>query len=178
MGKKNRRWTEDEDEFLKFAFKKELSLEEMEEALEGRTKSAIKSRILQKGLRRNRPKREIDGLLRCSRCKKYKPKSEYIQMSDGSYYYYCNQCKTELNKQKHLKKKKEKSLEQANQFFKDKITVNDGNKTKVCSKCGIEKSVEEFHWAIKGKKLSPICIECKKIENSNYNNKSLRTRGF
>lgn len=178
MGKKNRRWTKEEDEFLEFAFNKKLSLDEMEEALDGRTKPAIKSRILQKGLRRNFPKREKDGLLRCSRCKEYKPKSEFIQMSDGTYYYYCNQCKTELNKEKYLKKKKEKSLQQANQFFKDKVTVNEGKETKICSKCGIEKNVEEFHWAVKGKRLSSVCSECKKIANSEYNNKSLRTRGF
>ena len=178
MGKKNRRWTQEEDEFLEFAFNKKLSLEEIENALEGRTKYAIKSRILQKGLRRNAPKREKDGLLRCSHCGKYKPKSEYIQMSNGSYYYYCNTCKTELNKEKYLKKKKEKSLEQANKFFKDKVTVNNGKKTKICCTCGIEKNVEEFHWEIRGKKLSPMCRTCKKIANSKYNDKSLRTKGF
>lgn len=178
MGKKNRKWTEEEDEFLQFAFNKKLSLDEIEQALDGRTKSAIKSRILQKGLRRNAPKREKDGLLRCSHCKEYKPKNEFIQMSDGSYYYYCNTCKTLLNKEKYLKNKKQKILEQANLIFKNKVEVNDGKSTKKCSKCGIEKNVENFHWLVKGSKLSPICSECKKIVNAKYNEHSLRTRGF
>ena len=178
MGKKNRKWTEEEDEFLKFAFNKKLSLDEMEKALDGRTKSAIKSRILQIGLRRNYPKREKDGLLRCSHCKEYKYKDEFIEMSDGTYYYYCNTCKTLLNKEKYLKNKKQKNLEQANLIFKSKIEVNDGKQTKICSKCGIEKDVEDFHWLVKGSKLSPRCSECKKEANAKYNEHSLRTRGF
>lgn len=178
MNKKYNRWTEEEDEFLEFAFNKGLSISEMEEALDGRSKSAIKSRITKKGLRRNFPKREKDGLLRCSHCKEYKPKDEFIQMSDGTYYYYCNTCKSKLNKEKYLKKKKEKALEKANEIFKDKITVNNGEKTKVCSKCKIEKDVEEFNWEVKGKKLSSMCKNCKKEMNAKYSIKSLRNRGF
>ena len=99
MSKKGTRWTKEEDDFLEFAFKKGLSLSEMEEALEGRTKNAIKSRTIHKGLRRNFPKREKDGLVRCSHCKDYKPKEEYLVLGNGKYYCYCNKCRTILNKE-------------------------------------------------------------------------------
>lgn len=178
MSKKGSRWTQEEDDFLEFAFKKGLSLSEMEEALEGRTKNAIKSRTIQKGLRRNLPKREKDGLIRCSHCKEYKPKEEYLVLANGRYYCYCNQCRTLLNKEKYLKKKKEKAMQKANESFRDKVEVNNGLKTKICSRCGIEKDVEEFHWELKGKKLSSMCNTCKKEVNAEYKNKSLRTRGF
>lgn len=178
MSKKGSRWTKEEDDFLEFAFKTGLSLNEMEEALEGRTKNAIKSRTIQKGLRRNFPKREKDGLVRCSHCKEYKPKEEYLVLSNGKFYCYCNECRTLLNKEKYLKKKKEKTMQQANKTFKTKVEANNGLKTKVCSKCGIEKDVEEFHWEQKGKKLSSMCKACKKKSNAEYQKKSLRTPGF
>ena len=178
MSKKGTRWTKEEDDFLEFAFKKGLSLSEMEEALEGRTKNAIKSRTIQKGLRRNFPKREKDGLIRCSHCKEYKPKEEYLVLANGKYYCYCNECRKILNKEKYLKKKKEKAMQKVNESFRDKVEVNNGLKTKVCSRCGIEKDVEEFYWESKGKKLSSICSKCKKEANAQYQKKSLRTRGF
>lgn len=178
MSKKGSRWTKEEDDFLEFAFKKGLTFEEMEEALEGRTKNGIKSRSVQKGLRRNFPPREKDGLIRCSHCKEYKPKEDFILLGNGKYYCYCNECKTELNKEKYLKKKKEKTLEQASESFKDKIEVNKGSNTKVCSRCKEEKDVEDFHWAIKGKRLSSVCSECKQELNTEYQEKSLRTKGF
>lgn len=178
MIKKGSRWTEEEDNFLKFAFKKGLSLNEMEEVLEGRTKNAIKSRCLAIGLRRNFPKREVNGLIRCSHCKEYKPSDEFIKLSTGKYYCYCNFCKTKLNKEKYLKEKKEKALLKASKNFKSKIEVNEGSSTKKCSKCGKIKDVEDFHWEIKGKKLSSICGECKNKANIEYRKKSLRNKGF
>lgn len=178
MSQKGSRWTEEEDSFLEFAFQKGMSFDEMEEALEGRTKNAIKSRSILKGLRRNFPKREVDGLLRCSHCKNYKNKDEFILLGNGKYYCYCNECKTALNKEKYLRKKKEKVMQESSDVFKNKIEANNGVNTKRCSRCGIEKDVEDFHWKIKGKKLSSYCNECKKIINAEYQEKSLRTRGF
>lgn len=178
MSKKGSRWTKEEDDFLEFAFKKGLSLSEMEEALEGRTKNAIKSRTIYKGLRRNFPKREENGLIRCSHCKQYKEKENYIVLGTGKFYCYCNECRTILNKEKYLKRKKEKAIQKVNEIFKDKIDINNGLKTKICSKCKEEKDVELFHWEIKGKRLSSMCNSCKKEINAQYKENSLRTKGF
>ena len=178
MSKKGSRWTKEEDDFLSFAFQKGMSFDEMTEVLESRTKDAIRSRSISIGLRRNFPPREKDGLVRCSHCTEYKPKEEYIKLGNGKYYCYCNEYKTILNKEKYLKKKKEKAMEKASLSFKTKIEVNNGLGTKKCSRCGIEKNVEDFHWELKGKRLSSMCSECKKEVNAEYTKNSLRTRGF
>lgn len=180
MSKRGTRWTTDEDDFLEFAFNKGLSFAEMEKVLEGRTQNAIRSRIVHTGLRRNFPKREKDGLIRCSHCKKYKSPDNFIKLSNGKYYCYCNECKRILSKQRYLKKKKEKALNQirANEVFKTKIEANEGAETKICSRCGVEKDVEDFYWEVKGKKLSGMCRDCKKELNKKYKEKNLRTRGF
>lgn len=178
MVKRGSRWTKEEDDFLEFAFQTGLTLKEMEEVLEGRSYKAIKSRSIHKGLRRNLPPREKNGLFRCSKCKKYKSIEEFILLGNGKPYCYCNECKTALNKEKYLKNKKEKALELVSDVFKTKIEVNNGLAEKKCPKCNINKDVNIFHWAIKGKKLSSICSECKKEVNIGYINRNLKVKGF
>ena len=173
-----RRWSEDEDNFLRFAFEKRMPLAEMEEALEGRTKIAIRGRIVALGLKRNYPPREKDGLIRCSHCGDYKDKEHFIQLKDGKYYCYCNECKTKLSKEKYLKKKKEKYMNQISKLSKSKVEVNNGSKTRMCSRCNKPKDVESFPWSVKGEKLSPICGQCRGEVSKEYQEKRLRTKGF
>lgn len=175
-----KRWTEDEDDFLKFAFEKRLPLSEMEEALDGRTKIAIKGRIVALGLKRNFPPREKDGLIRCSHCGKYKSKDNFLRLKteEEKYYCYCNECKTKLNKEKYLKKKKEKYLSQIENIEKTKLEVNNNSEIKICSKCNQAKNVNEFPWSVKGEKLSSMCKDCRKEVNKKYQQDRLRKKGF
>lgn len=173
-----RRWSEDEDNFLRFAFEKKMPLDEMEEALDGRSKIAIRGRIVALGLKRNYPPREKDGLIRCSHCKEYKDKDNFIKLKTGKYYCYCNECKTKLNREKYLKKKKEKYMNQMSQLSKSKIEANDGSEIRVCSRCHESKDVEAFPWSVKGEKLSPICAKCRGEVSKEYQEKRLRTKGF
>ena len=158
-----RRWSEDEDNFLRFAFEKRMSLAEMEEALDGRSKIAIRGRIVALGLKRNYPPREKDGLIRCSHCKEYKEKDNFIELKGGKYYCYC---------------KKEKYMNQMSQLSKSKIDANDGSEIRVCSRCHESKDVEAFPWSVKGEKLSPICAKCRGEVSKEYQEKRLRTKGF
>ena len=173
-----RRWSSEEDDFLKFAFEKRMPLKEIEEALDGRTQIAIKGRIAALGLKRNFPPREKDGLVRCSHCKKYKPKEDFIMLGNGKYYCYCNECKKELSREKYLKKKKEKYIKQSAEGLKSKLEVNKGLDVRKCSRCNKTKSVEEFPWSVKGEKLSSICSKCRSEVSKEYQNKRLRTKGF
>lgn len=173
-----RRWSEEEDDFLRFAFEKRMPLKEIEDALEGRTQIAIRGRIVALGLKRNFPPRELDGLVRCSHCKEYKPKEEFIKLGNGKYYCYCNECKTKLNREKYLKKKKERYANESLGLLKSKVEVNKGLENRTCSRCHETKSVEDFPWSVKGEKLSSICSDCRKEVTKEYQDKRLRTKGF
>lgn len=173
-----RRWSEEEDEFLRFAFEKRMSVKEIAEALDGRTQIAIRSRYAALGLKRNFPPREVDGLIRCSHCENYKPKEEFIKLGNGRYYCYCDECKSKLTKEKYLKKKKERLVNQGVKLEKTKIEVNNGLKERVCSRCHETKDVEEFPWSIKWEKLSSMCKSCRNQVNKEYQDKRLRTKGF
>ena len=173
-----RRWSEEEDDFLRFAFEKRMKLKEIEKALDGRTQIAIRSRYTALGLRRNFPPREIDGLVRCSHCEKYKPKEEFILLGNGRYYCYCNECKSNLTKEKYLKKKKEELINKSLESVKSKVEANSGLLERTCSRCKKVKNVEDFPWSIKGERLSSVCKICRNELNKEYQNKRLRTKGF
>jgi hypothetical protein len=169
-----KKWTEEEDDFLKFAFNEKLTLDEMEEALEGRTKIAIRGRITVMGLRRNFPPRIVDGLVRCSCCQEYKPKDNFLMLKDGTYYCYCRECKREKSRQKYLARK----LEESNANMKTKIQANNNEEIKVCNKCNKSKNVEDFSWNRKGVRLLNTCRECNKEITKNNQQKRLRAKGY
>lgn len=173
-----KRWTKSEDDFLVFAFKHGLTFDEMVEGLENRTKTAIKDRSVYIGLKRNLPPREVDGLYRCSKCKKYKSKEDFILLGNGTLYCYCNECKREISRQKYLEKKKSILELKAISKEKTKYEINNFKKLKLCSKCKNKKDVDLFHWAVTGEKLSSQCSFCKKESNIKYLQKSQRMKGY
>lgn len=172
-----KRWSEEENEFLKYALHQGFSVEDMESALDGRTKVAIRNRISNLGLRKEIAK-EKDGLIRCSACKEYKNKNEFIKLKNGKYYSYCNSCKKEISRKRYLKKKEENLLKLSDNYRKTKFEVNNNDSQRMCSKCREVKPVDDFYWDISGVKLSSICKNCRDGISKTYKEKRLRTRGY
>lgn len=173
-----KKWSAEEDDFLRYALLQGFSVEDMEEALDDRTKIAIRNRISILGLRKEVVAREKDGLIRCSACKQYKEKDDFIQLKDGKYYSYCNDCKKEINRKRYLKKKEENLLMFSNDGRKTKLEVNNNEPLRVCSKCKVAKAVDCFYWDVDGVKLSSMCKDCRNKINKAYQEKRLRTKGY
>lgn len=174
-----RKWNTEEDDFLRYALLQGFSVEDMEEALDGRTKIAIRNRISLLGLRKEVAAKEKDGLLRCGHCREYKTKDNYIELKNGKYYSYCNDCKKEISRARYVKKKEERlraSKEVDN--IKTKLEVNHNEPFKVCTKCNVSKPVDSFYWDISGVKLSSICKDCRDNISKTYQEKRLRTKGY
>lgn len=173
-----KKWSVEEDDFLKYALLQGFSVEDMEEALDDRTKIAIRNRISILGLRKEVVAREKDGLVRCSKCKHYKDKDNFIELKNGKYYSYCNDCKKEISRQRYLKKKEETLLKSLDGGRKTKLEVNNNEPLRVCSKCEIAKPVDYFYWDVTGVKLASMCKDCRDEINKTYQQKRLRTKGY
>lgn len=173
-----KRWTIEEDDFLKFALDKGFSTKEMEEALDGRSQVSIRNRISALGLRKKIVAKEKDGLIRCYSCREYKDRSEFIKLKNGKYYSYCNDCKREITRKRYLRKKEEQLKGYLKEKHKTKTDVNNGNILKQCSRCKEEKNVDSFYWDIKGVKLSSVCKDCRKEMTKRYQEDRLRTKGY
>lgn len=173
-----KRWTEEEDDFLRFALAQGFSVKEMEEALDDRTQVSIRNRISLLGLRKEVVAREKNGLIRCCDCKEYKDKSEFIKLKNGKYYSYCNECKRERSRKRYLKNKEEKLVRESNNGLKTKLEANNNEPVRKCSKCNKLKDVDSFYWDIRGIKLSSICKKCRNEVSRKYQEKRWRTKGY
>ncbi len=94
----------------------------------------------------------------CSRCKRYKPVSEFLLRTPllKLYQYYCRSCQADIDKVNH-------TAEKAERVRQSLTTLDDGTEVRWCSRCIQWKSVSEFN--IKNGKrglLQNVCRSCQK----------------
>ena len=134
------RWTEEEVAFLKFAYpNKEFSLEEIMQALPGRTLAAIRRKARLIGVERYKPPKPPQGYKRCVSCDTILPLTWFHndkRRGDGKFHY-CKICVAKL------------AAKRADKKVNDQIDVNDQINVnpiiKKCKKCNLEKPLTEFY---------------------------------
>lgn len=153
LHRQGKKWTDEEIQFLKFAFPREdFTVKEISKAL-FRSVQSIKSMAKELGLKRY--KEEIlEGYKRCSKCKTILLLEEFHRQGKSKNSH-CRRCRKEYNK-KHKNGVKNKD-------------VPEEIKTKICTKCKIEKCEKEFTKDSKSKDgISYYCKDCMSIINKKY----------
>ena len=103
---------------------------------------------------------QIDNQKTCKNCGETKPIEEFVfNARSGNYLNSCLEC----HKKYHQEYYKQRKMENANR----KIVVNP-NETKVCIKCGIEKSLTEFSIDRANATIANICKACKALATKQY----------
>ena len=173
-----KRWSVEEDDFLKFALEQGYSVKEMECALDDRTQVAIRNRVSLLGLRKQVVAKEKNGLVRCCSCKQYKGEEDFFKLKNGKYYSYCNECRKEKSREKYLKAKEKRILEGIDIVNKSKVEANNNSDKRQCTKCKEVKNVDYFYWSVKGVELSNVCKVCRDNMNKLSREKRLRLKGY
>ncbi len=96
----------------------------------------------------------------CTRCGKEKSLEEFAKKNKEKLRGYCKQCDAERQRNfyKNNKKREDKQMTESVKTI-----------TKICTKCGKEKSLEEFNNDKRGKYgCKSICRECEKVQKSEY----------
>lgn len=95
----------------------------------------------------------------CTRCGEEKSIEEFAKKDKEKYRNFCKQCDAERVRKIYQKHKKREEQEMS-----ETQTI-----TKICTKCGKEKTLEEFNNDKRGKYgCKSICRECEKVQKSEY----------
>lgn len=93
----------------------------------------------------------------CTRCGEEKSIEEFAKKDKEKYRNFCKQCDAERVRKIYQKHKKREEQEMSETI------------TKICTKCGKEKTLEEFNNDKRGKYgHKSICRECEKIQKDEY----------
>ena len=161
----SKKWTDEEIQFLKFAYTdKEFTIAEISNSL-NRSVTAIRNKAYYLNLKRY--KEELgEGLKRCSRCKTIFTFESFHKNGKNRIHSQCKECKNAtLNKKMNL--------------TKNVSVTKEVNLAKKCSKCKEFKNLSEF-----GKNRSThdgysrYCKECSKISKDESNLRLLKERGW
>lgn len=96
----------------------------------------------------------------CTRCGEEKSIEEFAKKDKEKYRNYCKQCDAERVRKSYQKHKKREDK----QMTEPVETI-----TKICTKCGKEKPLDEFNADKRGKYgHKSICRECEKVQKSEY----------
>ena len=139
--KQKLRWTEEENNFLKFAYpNKEFTLDEIIQAFPNRSRAAIRNQANKLGLTLYTPPKPPHGYKKCSSCDTILPLTFFHNnkhMKDGLQNQ-CRVCKLERYiKQKEIGYSKEIDYSKEIGYSKEK--------RKRCRKCNVEKPLSEFY---------------------------------
>ena len=99
----------------------------------------------------------------CTKCGKEKALEEFAKKNKEKLRGYCKQCDAERQRNfyKNNKKREDKQMTESAETI-----------TKICTKCGKEKALEEFNNDKRGKYgCKSICRECEKVQKSEYREK-------
>ena len=141
--RKNKAWTEEEEDFICINFYK-MSIDEISDIL-GRTKTAVKSKALHLGLRRNYMPKEKDGLFLCTKCQEYKEIDNFYKnkKSKTGLFHFCKPCASMHAKRKYHKERadlEDEHLRQAKQKFID----SKKGELFFCKLCQTEKPIDDY----------------------------------
>ena len=133
-----RRWTDEEVQFLKFAYpNKDFTNEEIYNAFDDRTVNQVRSKAYSLGLKRYK-ETYPEGFKRCSVCDNILPISSFVNTKrnrDGKTGH-CKKC--------HIKKNKKINSSQINSSQINSSQIN-SSQIKICTKCKAVKEITNFH---------------------------------
>ena len=172
-------WSKDDLDLLKFMYQEQgCKVSELMKAF-NRSEPSIRKKIRELGINSALMKKERNNLYFCPMCREYKNKSEFgvNKSTKHNIRTYCLKCE-----KKYLKDLKNQKLDKLYNKPKQiqektKEEVN-GGATKVCNKCNIKKSVDEFNWSKKYIKLNCYCKECANLKSKEHKLKFAEEKGY
>lgn len=176
MNNKNKKWTDEEIQFLKFAYpNKDFTVNEIAEVLK-RSKNSVKTKA--KLLNLKVYQIEIpEGHRICTKCENLLPLSYFTKRGDNKNLYrsWCRVCRNNDNR-RYVKK-----IKYGNDIDVPDTGVPDIDvpEKKICKDCGIEKQICEFYKNKNNKdKHDNYCKECSKIRKEKSMLKKIQERGW
>ena len=170
-----KKWTDEEIQFLKFAYpNKDFTVNEIAEVLK-RNKSSISTKANSLGL--SVYKESIpEGYKKCSRCKNILPLSFFTKRGDYKHRYrsWCRECR-----KIEYKEYKVTNPVPTNSVPTNSVPTNSVPTSKQCRDCNEIKSISEFYKNKNNKdKYDNFCKKCSNIRKEKSMLKKLQERGW
>ena len=169
-----KKWTDEEIQFLKFAYpNKDFTTKEIAEAL-NRSKTSVISKANSLGLLIYKEKFP-ENHKKCSRCENILPMSYFTKRGDAKHRYrsWCRACRTYENKEYRIKTK---NAIEGHAIEGHAIEVPSSKK---CRDCNEVKPISEFYRNKNNKdKYDNYCKKCSNIRKEKSMLKKLQERGW
>ena len=161
-----KKWTDEEIQFLKFAYpSKDFTSSDISKAL-GRSIEAIHSKAHDLNIKRYK-KQDLEGnLKRCTKCKTLFDVSMFYTNGEGRLHSWCKECKRINYKERTAPK--------------ERTVPKERTAPKKCTKCGELKNINCFYKSKRHKKdgYNNICKVCKNELSNKSKLKLLKERGW
>ena len=173
-----KKWTDEEIQFLKFAYPNEgFTTKDISTALSRSCKS-VHVKAMRLGLKKYKEVLD-DDLKRCSKCKVIYKKEFFNKSDNGRLHSWCKNCLRERWRKKYNGNTIIESNGVESNGVESNSVESNGVESKKCLKCKNVKPVNEFPRRLSRKDgLDSYCKECNKIAKEKSKLKLLKERGW